>query len=228
MAHSEVEALLAEAEQARREQADPERRLEVLIRLARAAAPRSHGWLYAQRHIAELCAAEDPWRASLLARRVVAVWAHDDGAWAILGLAQSLLGHLRFAVRAYRRALALAPDNPYYAHNLGHLYDVAVGRPELAVPLLERAWRRLPHEPEIVCSLAHALARDGKARRARHLLAPVLRSAPNAERRALGRFVAGLARREGPAAATRTASGGPEEPARRRSRKRRHTRAPSG
>ena len=84
----------------------------------------------------------------------------DDGAWAVLGLAQSLLGNYRYAARAYERALALAPNNPWYAHNLGHLYDVALDRPQDALPLLAQATAAQPGEADIAASYAHALARS--------------------------------------------------------------------
>ena len=217
MAHSEVEALLAEAERTRDQRHSPSRRLRALVDLATAAEPHSHGWLYAQRHLAELLAQDDPWRASLMARRVLAVWCDDDGAWAVFALAQSLLGNFRVAARAYRRALALAPSNPYYAHNLGHLYDVAFDQPSRGLPLLTLAWRRLPDEPEVAGSLAHALVRAGAPGHAWEVLAPVARAHPSSERRALLGWIRWSMRASTPpTAAPRSALG-------RRVRKRRHT-----
>src|SRR6185369_5319938 len=106
-APGEVDRLRREVERAMREQHDAEDILTLLARLARAAAPESDAWIYAHRHLAELGVEHDPWRASLFARRVLALRPDDDGAWAVLGLAQSLLGNYRYAARAYERALSL-------------------------------------------------------------------------------------------------------------------------
>src|SRR5512146_974465 len=133
-ATDDMDRLRREVERALREQRGPEEILPLLARLARAAAPESEPWIFAHRHLAELGVEHDPWRAALFARRVLALCPDDDGAWAVLGLAQSLLGHYRYATRAYERALQLAPNNPWYAHNLGHLYDVALDRPADALP----------------------------------------------------------------------------------------------
>src|SRR6185369_16666951 len=150
MARAEdVERIRREVDRALRDRLDPEDILPLLARLARAAAPESEAWIYAHRHLAELGVEHDPWRASLFARRVLSLRPEDDGAWAVLGLAQSLLGNYRYAARAYERALSLSPDNPWYAHNLGHLYDVALGRPADALPLLSRATFAQPEEADI-------------------------------------------------------------------------------
>src|SRR5215468_732872 len=169
-APGEIDRLRREVERALRENLDAEEILPLLARLARAADPDSDEWIYAHRHLAELGVEHDPWRAALFARRVIAHRPDDDGAWAVLGLAQSLLGHFRYAARAYERALALAPDNPWYAHNLGHLYDVALDRPADALPLLSRATFAQPGEADIAASYAHALARCGKISAARRVL----------------------------------------------------------
>ena len=143
---------------------DPEEILPLLARLARAAPPEATLDLRAPPP------RRARGRARSVARGAVRPAGHrlrpdDDGAWAVLGLAQSLLGHYRFAARAYERALSLAPNNPWYAHNLGHLYDVALDRPADALPLLERATSAQPNEADIAASYAHALARAGKRRR---------------------------------------------------------------
>lgn len=161
----------------------------MLARLARAAPPESDSWIFAHRHLAELAVEHDPWRAALFARRVIAHRPEDDGAWAVLGLAQSLLGHCRFAVRAYEQALALAPENPWYAHNLGHLYDVALGRAKDALPLLARATTAQPDEPDIAASYAHALARCGKVDLAKRVLRRATRRGATADHTALARWL---------------------------------------
>ncbi len=207
-----------------RENHDAEDILPLLARLARAAVPESDAWIYAHRHLAELGVEHDPWRAALFARRVIARRPDDDGAWAVLGLAQSLLGNFRYAARAYERALALAPDNPWYAHNLGHLYDVALERPADALPLLSRATLAQPGEADIAASYAHALARCGKVAAAKRVLRRATRRGATADQAALSRWLdAGApphwtSRDEAGAAKT---DGGPKKPKRRRSRERR-------
>jgi len=122
-----------------------------------------------------------------LARRLVDHRTDDDGGWALLGLAQSLLGYHRYAVQAYQRAVRLAPSNPWYAHNLGHLLDVALDLPERAAPLLARAlaelrsWSRMTKIDlgravnEVAASYAHALLRCGDVTAARTAMRDVMR-----------------------------------------------------
>lgn len=133
-----------------------------LVELAREAEPGSHVWCYAHRELALAVSESDPWRASLLARRLLDLTQTDHVAWATLALSQSLLGNLSYAVRCYERALVLSPHQPRYAHNLGHLYDVALDQPEKAIPLLERAQKAEPRCPHVASSLAHALGRAGR------------------------------------------------------------------
>ncbi len=188
-APGEVDRLRREVERALRENLDSEDVLPLLARLARAAVPSSDAWLYAHRHLAELGVEHDPWRAALFARRVIAHRPDDDGAWAVLGLAQSLLANYRYAARAYERALALAPDNPWYAHNLGHLYDVALDRPADALALLSRATVAQPTEADIAASYAHALARCGKVTMAKRILRRAIRHGGTADQMALSRWL---------------------------------------
>jgi tetratricopeptide (TPR) repeat protein len=188
-APGEVDRLLRAVEQAMRDNLDAEDILPMLARLARAAAPMSEAWIYAHRHLAELGVEHDPWRAALFARRVIALRPDDDGAWAVLGLAQSLLGNCRYAAHAYEHALALAPDNPWYAHNLGHLYDVALGRAADALPLLARATLAQPEEADIAASYAHALARCGKLAMAKRVLKRAIRRGGTADQMALARWL---------------------------------------
>ena len=184
-----MDRLRREVERALREQLDPEDILPLLARLARAAAPESEAWIYAHRHLAELGVEHDPWRASLFARRVLSLRPEDDGAWAVLGLAQSLLGNYRYAARAYERALSLVPENPWYAHNLGHLYDVALDRPFDALPLLAQATEAETGEADIAASYAHALARCGKLTSAKRVLKRAIRRGGTADQMALWRWL---------------------------------------
>jgi Flp pilus assembly protein TadD len=207
---AETEVLLRDVEQALDVQSV--RLMPRLLRLARHAEQGSAPWAYAHRLLAERTMERDPWTASLFARRAARAQPDDDVAWALLGLAQSLLGHHRYAARAYRRALAIAPHNPRYAHNLGHLLDVGLERPRAALPLLERAFRALEHEPEVRASYAHALVRAGEVSAARRLMVPLMRHTRAAHHHELYRFIVEQDAAE-------------EAPARvqRRTRKRRHT-----
>ncbi|MFO0759260.1 MAG: hypothetical protein U0359_22400 [Byssovorax sp.] len=184
-----IDRILREVDRAIQDRLDPEEVLPMLARLARAAEPESDAWIYAHRHLAELGVEHDPWRAALFARRVLALRPDDDGAWAVLGLAQSLLGNHRYAARAYERALSLAPNNPFYAHNLGHLYDIALDRPEAALPLLARATLAETGEADIAASYAHALARCGKVAAARRVLGRAIRRGATADQMALWRWI---------------------------------------
>jgi Flp pilus assembly protein TadD len=147
--------------------------LERLIRCAPEASPDQHG---AMLQLAEVLAAEAPWRAALLCRRVLDA-REMDRALGVLGLCLTMLGYHRAAARAYRRALALRPDGIEYAHNLGHLLDVAFNKPGDGLPLLASAHRSDPLDPEIAGSYAHALARTGKRREAERVLRRALGSA---------------------------------------------------
>jgi tetratricopeptide (TPR) repeat protein len=135
----------------------------------RAAPPASDASYFAKLRLSELIVGDSPFRAARLARDVLAS-GESDRAWAVLGLAHSLLGHYRMAVRSYRRALALAPDCAVYEHNLGHVLDVALDRPRDALVHLERAHRSMPQEREISSSYAHALLRSGQPEKALELL----------------------------------------------------------
>jgi len=112
-------------------------------------------------------------------------------------LSQSLLGNHQYASRALLRALALSPENPWYAHNLGHTLDVALDKPREAIAHLRRAYTRSGKNVDVATSLAHALARCGKTRAAKALLQRALKQSPSPERRALMKWIdAGAPRRD--------------------------------
>lgn len=150
---------------------DPADVLPRLVRLARVAEVASDDHVFANLKLAELLVESDPWRAALHVRRALKHRPGDDRAWAILAFCQTLLGNFRCALNAYRKALACAPSNPWYAHNLGHLLDVALGEPERAIE-----WLRVAYEAkggthtEIAFSYVHALARAGRMEAARSVL----------------------------------------------------------
>lgn len=168
---------------------DPLRVLPLLHRLAARAEEGSDEAVFAHRQLAEILLERDPWRAALHARRVTRIRPDDDRAWAALALSQSLLGNHQFASRALACALARAPDNPWYAHNLGHTLDVALDKPREAVRYLRRAYHRSGQNADVATSLAHALARAGRTRAAKTLLGRVLKQHPAPERRALMRWI---------------------------------------
>jgi len=147
--------------------------LPMLHKLARLAEDGSDESVFANLHLAELLVERRPWRAALCARRVLAQRPDDDRGWATLGLCQTLLGNYKFAVHAYHRALTGAPKNPWYAHNLGHLLDIALGRAAEAVTWLKRAHEGAPDSDEVAASYAHALARAGRIADARKVLVGV-------------------------------------------------------
>jgi hypothetical protein len=144
--------------------------LPMLHKLARLAEDGSDESVFANLHLAELLVERRPWRAALCARRVLAHRPDDDRGWATLGLCQTLLGNYNFAVHAYHRALTGAPKNPWYAHNLGHLLDIALGRAAEAIVWLKRAHEGAPDSDEVAASYAHALARAGQIADARKVL----------------------------------------------------------
>ncbi|MGD0674766.1 MAG: tetratricopeptide repeat protein [Polyangiaceae bacterium] len=164
---------------------DPGDLLPMLHRLARLADDGSEESAFAHLHLAELLVERDPWRAALSARRVLAHRQDDDRGWATLALCQTLLGNYKFAVAAYHRALASAPHNPWYAHNLGHLLDVALGRAGDAIGWLRRAYDSAPQSGEVAASYAHALARVGRIPEARKVLAKAMRRGSSREHAAL-------------------------------------------
>jgi Flp pilus assembly protein TadD len=141
-----------------------------LARLARLAEPGSDDGIFANQKLAELLVERQPWRAALYVRRAIAHRGGDDRLWAILAFCQTLLGNFRCALRAYESAIRCAPANPWYAHNLGHLLDVALGDPARAVPWLRSAHEAKEDNSEIVASYIHALARAGKVTEARRVL----------------------------------------------------------
>ena len=168
-----------------RQSIDPEELLRMLRKLSRIADPESEDFWFAHRHIAERSVEREPWLAAISARHVIAHRPDDDGAWAVLGLAYTLMGHYRAAVASYRRAVSRAPGNPWYAHNLGHLLDITMNSPHDAVRLLEMAHDKEPRDPEIAASYAHALGRVGRPADGRKLLKRFMRTGGTPDQKAL-------------------------------------------
>jgi tetratricopeptide (TPR) repeat protein len=182
----DLQRLRREAESALRRARSPKEIEKLLERIVSRAPDGSEPSLFAHRHLAELQLERFPWRAALHLRSVLHHHQHDDVLHALMGLAQALLGNYRAAVGAYKRALQIAPRNPWYHHNLGHLLDVALSRPLEAVSHLRSAHRMEPDQHEITASLAHCLARLGELGEARLLADEAVRSDPrNRDHRAL-------------------------------------------
>jgi tetratricopeptide (TPR) repeat protein len=133
--------------------------LPQLERLASIAAEGSRAWCFANRSLAELLIEQAPWRAALHARRVAIATPDDEAAHALLGLALAIQSNYRAAIASYRRALAIDPKNPWYLHNVGHLFDVALDLPREGLSYLQSAHREAPSQDDVAASLAHCLAR---------------------------------------------------------------------
>jgi tetratricopeptide (TPR) repeat protein len=171
----DLERMLTDVEWAMSKQFAPRDLVPMLENLVRAAPAASEASYFAKLRLSELIVGDAPFRAARLARDVLES-GESDRAWAVLGLAYTLLGHYRVAARSYRRALALAPECAVYEHNLGHVLDVALNRPHDALAHLERAHRFLPEESEIASSYAHALLRSGQLEKAQRLLLSAVKS----------------------------------------------------
>lgn len=172
---ADPEALRATIERALHREDEPGAVIPMLERLQTIAVDGSDHRRFADRRLAALLLEDDPWRAAIYIRRLIERPGGDeeDAHFALMGLAQALLGNHQFAARAYRKALAIDPNNPWYSHNLGHLLDVALDRPKEALEHLELAHKRLPHAIAIACSYVHALFRSGRLDEARTVLRPL-------------------------------------------------------
>jgi len=116
----------------------------------------------------------------------------DDILHALMGLCHALLGNYRVAVRSYREASTLAPQTPWYHHNLGHLMDVALDDPVGAERHLRRAYDLEPEHDEIIGSLAHCVARLGDLNQAQKLAALAQEKGPcNPDHRTLVEWIEG-------------------------------------
>lgn len=187
MEPAEIEGLRQQLERVLRVGAfDPSDVLPRLAKLARHVAPGSDDGVFAHLKMADLLVDRDPWRAALYVRRALTHRPDDDRAWATLGYCQTLLRNFRCAVRAYKSAIACAPSNPWYAHNVGHIYDVALGESLRALPFLKTAYLAKVESSEIVASYAHALARAGKIDEARSVIERSRGAPERSERRAGG------------------------------------------
>jgi tetratricopeptide (TPR) repeat protein len=168
-----VERLLFHVDWAIQHGLGPRDLVPMLKKLILLAPDHSDAALFGKQQLAEIVLQTEPFRAVVLLREVLQHSDHER-AWALLGLSHTLLGNYRCAVSAYTRALGLTPDNPWYAHNLGHLLDAAIGRPEEALRYLRLAHRRLSSDVEVASSYAHALLRAGRGAQAIRVLSAAL------------------------------------------------------
>lgn len=178
---SELDRLRARIEDALRRERPRNEVMPLLERLLVSAGDHGELFVYAHRHMAELLIADEPWQSALHLRHVIKAGAADDTAHALMGLCQALLGNFDSAVFQYERALALEPQNAWYHHNLGHLLDVALNRPEAAAKHLRWAHEAHPMEDEVTASLAHCLARVGQLVEAEALAHEAVDLAPDHE-----------------------------------------------
>jgi tetratricopeptide (TPR) repeat protein len=189
---SGVHRLRHQIEAAMRRSAGRKQLEPMLERLLAMADELTDAWIFAHRHLAELRLEQHPWRAALHLRHVLRVHQQDDVVHALMGLSQALLGNYRAAVASYGRALQIAPRNPWYHHNMGHLLDVALGETEQALGHLQIAREAQPEEDEIIASLAHCLARLDRVDEAKEMAAEAVRLAPrNPDHRALLEWIGG-------------------------------------
>jgi len=175
---SELDRLRRRAESALRRARGRAEVVPLLTRILELAEAGGEHALFSHRQLAELLIEENPWRAALHLRHLARYEGDDDVVHALMGLCQALLGNFHSAVAAYRRALATAPRNPWYHHNLGHLLDVALSDPEAAHEHLREAHIMEPLEHEITASLAHCLARLSRTEEALELAEEALDLAP--------------------------------------------------
>lgn len=139
----------------------PRELIPMLEKLVSHAPAGSDARLFGMRELAKLLVEKKPWKAARLVREVLA-YVDDAELWRTLGVALSMLGHYAAAVRAYKNALAHDPRCAIANHNLGHLLDVGLSRPERGLHYLSLAVRAAPDDVEIRASHAHALCRTGK------------------------------------------------------------------
>jgi tetratricopeptide (TPR) repeat protein len=148
MSPRSLECLLDDVAFALREGLGPNDLIPMLERLLALAPRGSEASQFGQLQLAELMVPIQPFRAASLAR-VVAVDCASDRAWGIVGLALTVMGHYRAAVKAFRLAIRLAPKHAGHLHNLGHVLDVGLGQPRIAVRYLELAHGNEPTVREI-------------------------------------------------------------------------------
>ncbi len=148
----------ADIEWAIREGLSPQELIPMLERLLATAPSDSSEATFARLTLARYLVREHPFRAASLAHAVTRRHT-DPSAYRVLGLALSVMGHFRAAVRAYQQSLEICFEDAETQHNLGHLLDVALDRPRDGLVHLATALQLAPRVTAIALSHAHALAR---------------------------------------------------------------------
>ncbi len=172
MSTPEVEQLCRRAEDALAAGLSQRQVRPLAQRLFKIAAPSSEAWIFAARTLAEFAMETNPWRTLTLLRTIRLAGRDDESTWALQGLAHAVLQNYDSAIVAYQRAVDLAPNCPFYLHNLGHLLDVAAESPQAARPALQKACELTGfHEAEIIQSLAQCVFRLGEGELALRLIA---------------------------------------------------------
>lgn len=172
--------------------------IQACEQLLAAAPPESDEAVFARRHLAESMLERAPWQAALHLRHVVRLRPGDDVGHALLGLCHALLGNYQACVNSFRRALAIEPGNAYYEHNLGHILDLGLDRPEEAQEFLAAARTHAASHHEILASHAHCLARLGRLGEAREAVVQALKLEPDhGGHRSLRQWIEGGATPEG-------------------------------
>jgi hypothetical protein len=134
----------------------------LLERLVAIAPEASEAALLAHRALAEHRIQQHPWRALLHLKHVLRASPNDDSLHAMTAIAHVLLGNFKSATKAYQIALRQAPTNPWYHHNLGHVWVVGRNDPKRALPHLRKAFEAIgAQEPETVVSYIDCLERLG-------------------------------------------------------------------
>ncbi len=174
----ELNTLRIRAEQALQRDLPKDHVRGLLEALATRAVEGSPEACFANRHLAEMLLEESPWRAALHVRRLLRSCPEDDAGHALMGLSQALQANYRMAVSSFRRAVAISPANPWYHHNLGHLLDVALSRPQDAVAHLQRAFRAQPSQEEVGASYAQCLGRLGRCAEGVEIVGALLQRHP--------------------------------------------------
>lgn len=173
-----LQILREQAETALRGSSKREEIEPLFEKLSFMAPDGSELYIFAHRHLAEFKIESRPWQAALHLKKVLAHQTNDDAVFALLGLSHALLGNFRSSVIAYEKALAIAPANPWYHHNLGHLLDVTLHEYPAALEHLVTARKLEDGEPEISASLAHCYAVMGRLDEARASIEEAIEASP--------------------------------------------------
>ncbi|HEX7158550.1 MAG TPA: tetratricopeptide repeat protein [Edaphobacter sp.] len=103
----------------------------------------------------------------------------DSRAYAILGTLQEAQGNKDQAIAAYKKSLAIQPEQAVAANNLAYLMLEGGENVDVALTLAQTARRILPNSPNTADTLAWAYYHKGTYASARDLLEDALKVAPN-------------------------------------------------